>query len=101
MGNGIEVRFKYGGTNVICDDAALARLREHICSEASVAEAIGNASEATGARFITVRPPADQSASKGPGWYAVIATVVAGSVSGVVYVVGFVTIIRWAMRLVA
>ena len=97
MGNGIEVRFEYGGMSLICDDAALARLREHICGEASVAEVIGGASEASRVRFISVRPPAP--ASQGPSWIDLLPTILASCFSGVVFIVGLVTIIRWAMRL--
>lgn len=96
MGNGIEVRFEYDRMSLICDDAALARLREHICGEASVAEVIAGASEASSVRFILVRPPAP--ASRGPTWAELVPTILAGCFSGVVFIVGLVTIIQWAMR---
>jgi hypothetical protein len=96
MVNGIDVRFEYGGMNLICDDAALVRLREHICREASVAEVIGGASEASGVRFIRVHPPAP--ASQGPTWIELIPTILASCFSGVVFIVGLVTIVQWAMR---
>jgi hypothetical protein len=99
MGNGIEVRFEYGGMNLICDDAALARLREHICGEASVAEAVGGASEASSVRFISVRPPAP--ASQGHSWLELVPTILAGCLSSVVFIVGLVTIIRWVMKQLA
>jgi hypothetical protein len=99
MANGIEVRFEYGGMNLICDDAALARLREHICGEASVAEAIAGASEASNVRFISVRPPA--LASRGPSWLELVPTILASCLSGVVFVVGLVTVIRWIMQQLA
>jgi hypothetical protein len=96
MVNGIEVHFEYGGMSLICDDAALARLYEHICQEASVSEVLGQAPRASGVRFISVGPPAH--ASRGPGWIELIPTMLATCVSGVVFVVGFVTIIQWAVR---
>jgi hypothetical protein len=99
MGNGIEVRFEYGGMSLICDDTALARIREHICREESVAEVIGSASEVSGVRFISVRPPVPES--QGPSWLELVPTILASALSGVVFVVGLVTIIRWAMRQLA
>jgi hypothetical protein len=99
MDNGIEVRFKYGGMRLICDDAALARLREYICREASVAEVIGAATDVSSLRFISVgplRPP-----SQGPSWLTLVSTILAAALSGAVYIVGLVTIIRWAMRQLA
>ncbi len=96
MVNGIEVRFEYGGIQLICDDAALARLREHICREASVAEVIGGASEVSSVRFISVGPPAP--ASQGPTWIELIPTILASCFSGMVFIVGLVTIVQWAMQ---
>jgi hypothetical protein len=96
MGNGIEVRFEYGGMSLICDDAALARLREHICGEASVAEVIGGAPAASSVRFISVLPP--EPASRGPSWIELVPTILASCLSGVIFIVGLVTMIRWAMR---
>jgi hypothetical protein len=101
MGNGIEVRFKYGGMNLICDDAALARLLEHICKEASVAEAIGEATEASNVRFISVRPAAEESASHGTRWIELVPAILGSCISGVVFIMGLITIIQWAMRLLA
>ena len=96
MVNGIEVRFEYGGMSLICDDVALARLGEHICGEASVAEVIGGVSEGSSVRFISVRPP--DPISHGPTWIELIPTILASCFSGVVFIVGLVTIIQWAMR---
>jgi hypothetical protein len=96
MANGIEVRFRYGRMNLICDDAALARLREHICGEASVAEIIGGAFEASSVRAISVRPPDPEP--QGPNWTWLICNILAGSLSGVALIVGYYTIIRWVMH---
>jgi hypothetical protein len=96
MVNGIEVHFEYGGMSLTCDDATLARLYEHICHEASVSEVLGQTPRASGVRFILVRPPTTES--RGPRWIELIPTILASCVSGAVFVVGFVTIIQWAVR---
>jgi hypothetical protein len=95
MVDGIEVHFEYGGMSLICDDAALARLYEHICQEATVSELLGQVPRASGVRFISVGPPTPPS--RGPRWIELIPTILASCVSGVVFVVGFVTIIRWVV----
>jgi hypothetical protein len=99
MSNGIEVRFKYGGMCLICDELALARLGEYIRREASVAEAIGNASEASNLRYISVRPLANESDSHGPRWISLLPVILPSCVSSVVFIVGLVSIIRWSLRL--
>ena len=96
MASGIDVRFEYGGMSLICDDAALARLYEHICQEASVTEVLGQTPRAGGVRFISVRTPAP--ASRGPRWIELVPTILASCVSGMVWVVGLVTVIQWAAR---
>jgi hypothetical protein len=98
MGNGIEVLFEYDGMRLICDDEAIARLYEHICGEASVAEVIGKASKPSSVRFIWVCQPLDDSASKGPRWFVLVPGILAGCVSLVVNIVGIVTIYQWVMR---
>jgi hypothetical protein len=101
MGNGIEVRFEYGGMRLICDDDALVRLREHICKETSVAEAIGGVSEASSVRFISVRPQVVESASPGIPWYKFIPAVIVNCLMIPVWIAGFVTVFRWIMRQLA
>jgi hypothetical protein len=96
MGDGIKVRFEYGGVRLICDDAALARLYEHIGKEASVAEVLGRAWRPCSVRFVSVGPPAP--ASPGIRWVDLVTIALAGGFSGVVFIVGPVTIIQWAMR---
>jgi hypothetical protein len=99
MRHSIEVRFEYGGMSLICDDAALARLREHICREASVAEVIEAAPYVSSVRFITIGQPAPPS--QGPGWLALVPTILASALSGIVFIVGLVTIVRWAFQQLA
>jgi hypothetical protein len=96
MVNGIEVHFEYGGMSLICDDAALARLYEHICQEASVSEVLGQIPRASGVRFISVGLPAP--APRGSRLIELIPTILATCVSGVVFVVGCVTIVQLALR---
>jgi hypothetical protein len=99
MRNGIEVRIEYGGMSLICDDAALARLREHICRDASVAEVIEAARDVSSLRFISIGQPAPPS--QGPGWLELVPAIFASALSSVVFIVGIVTIVRWAFRQLA
>jgi hypothetical protein len=99
MRDGIEVRFEYGGMRLTCDDAEFARLREYICGEASVAEAIVGALEVSRVRFISIDLPAPPS--QGPSWLALAPTILASVLSSVVFIVGLVTIVRWAIRQLA
>jgi hypothetical protein len=99
MSGGIEARFEYGGMSLICDEAAFARIREHILSEATVAEVIEDASEASGVRFISVRPPTDETALRRSGRAWLIPTILATCFSAVVTIAGLLAIIQWVMRL--
>jgi hypothetical protein len=98
MGNGIEVSFRYDGMHLACDDAAIARLYEHICRDVSVAEAIGEASKPGSVRYIRVSQPVDESALKGPRWFKLVPSLLGGCISLIVTIVGIVTIYRWVMR---
>jgi hypothetical protein len=99
MRHGIEIRFEYGGMSLICDDTALARLREHICRETSVAEVIETAPHVSSVRFISISQPA--SPSQGPGWLALVPTILACALSSIVFIVGLVTVVRWVFRQLA
>jgi hypothetical protein len=101
MGNGIEVRFEYGGMWLICDEEALVRIRDHICKEASVADAIGRSSEARGVQFIWVTPPVDESAGERLRWFNVIPIILVNCIMIPVWITGFVTVFRWVMRQIA
>src|SRR6187455_1865988 len=98
MGDGIEVRFEYDGMHVFCDDAAIARLYEHICGEASIAEVLDKASRPGSVQFISVRQPLDEPAAKSPRWFELVPVILVSCFSLVVFIVGLVTIYQWAMR---
>jgi hypothetical protein len=93
MGSKIEVRFhEYGHMSLICDDDALARLREYICNETSVAAALGGASEPSRARFISIRPPVEEPARPRLHWYQIIPIALVNCVMIPAWIVGLVTI---------
>ena len=100
MASGVEARSAYGGLMLSCDAEAFALIRGHILSEPSVAEAIGHSHDSLGMRFISVRTSAIEDTPGGPGWLALLPTVVAGGLSGVALIVGYVAIIRWLLRLI-
>jgi hypothetical protein len=98
MDNGIEVRFEYGGMTLICDDEAFVRVRHLIVTEATVADAIARRSDASSVRFIRVHQASAESPPQGPRWIELVPAILASCFSGVVFVVEFVTIVKWVMR---
>jgi len=103
MANGVEARSEYGGLFLNCDDEAFVRLQALICSEPSVADALRGLPDRLGLRFISVRHPPVEKAddSRGPGWLTLVPTIVVSAISCVALIVGYVTIARWLMRLIA
>ena len=98
MDNGIEVRFEYVGMTLVCDDEAFVRVRDLIAAEATVADAIARRSDASSVRFIWVHQASAETTSQGPRWIELVLAVLASCLSGVVFIVGFVTIVQWVMR---
>jgi hypothetical protein len=98
MDNGIEVRFEYEGMTLVCDDEAFVRVRDIIVTEATVADAIARRPDESSVRFISVRQASAESTSQGPRWIELVPTILASCFSGVVFIVGLVTIVQWVMR---
>lgn len=102
MTHSIETRYEYGGLVVTCDEEAFARIRNHVLADPSVAEALGNSVDRLSVRFLRVStPPPAESTSHGPSWLALLPTIVASGLSGSALIVGYITIARWLMRLIA
>jgi hypothetical protein len=97
----IEARCEYGGLRLTCDEETFARIRDYLLAEPSIAEAIADGRETLGARFITVRPPPAEIDSRGRSWLSLLMTIAAVGFSGVPLIVGYFTIARWLMRLIA
>ena len=98
MDNGIEVRFEYEGMTLVCDDEAFVRVRDLIAAEATVADALARRPDASSVRFIWVHQASAASPSQGPRWIEWALAILASCFSGVVFIVGFVTIVQWVMR---
>lgn len=99
MSTGLEARCDYGGLTLTCaDDDTFGRLREFICAEPSVADAIGSRSAPRDFRFIRIVPPSREDCAparlKG---LELIAMIIAGGLNGLISVVGLITIARWLM----
>jgi hypothetical protein len=101
MKNGMEVRSKYGGLRLTCDEPTFARIRIHILSEPTVAEAVGDSAESDGVQYIMVGRLPVENNSRGSRWLAVFAGIIASGFSGVALIVGFITIVQWLRRLIA
>lgn len=67
MANGVTANFEYGVLSLICDEETLAHLRNLICTEAAVADAIGSVRvDTSGMRSISIDlppPPSDSQPS--------------------------------------
>ncbi len=101
-GNEIEVRFhEYGVMRLICGDDALMRLREHICNEPSVAEALAGTSEASRARFISIGPPVEEPVRPRLRWFQVLPIALVNCVIIPAWIVGLVTIYQWFIKQLA
>jgi hypothetical protein len=98
MDNGIEVRFEYGGMTLVCDDEAFVRVRDRIATEPTIADVIAQRPDASSARFIRVHQASAEAPSQGPGWIELVPAILASCFSGVVFIVGLVTIVQWVMR---
>jgi hypothetical protein len=98
MEDGIEICSEYGGLTLTCREKAFARVSSHILAEPSVAKMVANLPGRDDVRFVSVRMPPVEHTSWTPGWLAVIPTIVAGALSGVALIVGYVTIAQWLLR---
>jgi hypothetical protein len=102
MADGTETRCDYGGLVVTCDEEAFARIRNHVLAEPSVAEALGNSVDPLSVRFLRVSSPAPaEKVSRDLSWLAMLPTIVASGLSGSALIVGYITIVRWLVRLIA
>ncbi len=96
MGNGVEAQCNYDGLTLTCGDAAFDRIRDLLYAELSVAEALGHGAELDTLRFIRIsRPPREASNRSRFDWLVWIPTIIASCTSGVITVVGLITIARW------
>jgi len=101
MGNGIDVRFEYGGMSLVCDEEAFGRLREIIATEVDLTDAVPGRRHASNVQFISVSRISAERRSKGLRWIELVQLALASCVSGTVFIVGVVTIFQWIIRKLA
>lgn len=97
----LEICSRYGGLLLTCNEETFARISTHILTDPSVIEKITNSHEHANLRFISIRMPPVKEPSPRFGWLTLIPTIVASGFSGVVFLVGIVTIAQWMTRLIA
>src|SRR5262249_50191191 len=102
MNAGIEHRLDktYGRLVLTCGEREFARLRDLVCDEAAVSDGIGGPPVIQGVRTVVVSlaSAGREQAREGPRWWELVPCLVAGCISGVAIIVGYVVMVQWIMR---
>ena len=101
MTSDIEMRQSYGGVTLTCDEVSFIRLFDKVCTDSSIASAMKDSIDRNTIQFLALRRRSVTAPSRQPSWLLWVPAIIAGGISAVAFILGYMAIFRWLLKLIA